>query len=103
MMHWRERVKTLAGSLLEPNTKLIFKTNIFKKIRYIREYILYIARSILSANQLLNSGVTITPVATIKDLGVWTPTNICLKTTKKKGVALRSSQCFDSVMAQVHL
>lgn len=31
MMHWRERVKTLAGSLLEPNTKRIFKTNIFKK------------------------------------------------------------------------
>lgn len=30
-MHWRERVKTLAGSLLEPNTERIFKTNIFKK------------------------------------------------------------------------
>lgn len=47
MMHWRERVKTLAGSLLEPNTKRIFKTNIFKKSDILENiYILYIAKSI---------------------------------------------------------
>lgn len=78
MMHWRERVKTLAGSLLEPNREN-FKTNIFKKSD-ILENIYSILPKVLACGLLTTF----------------------FKKQQKKGVTLTSSRCFDTVMAQVH-